>query len=134
MIKFFKSLRMFRSIYGEYIEICRPFEENVGMFMKMFKATATRFNWEVKQRSNIPSLLEEIEILVNNAKKSAEYHHANDLMWDQKLKSSQRTAMRLQDEVTRFELEVIHLKELVQEKNMVIDKMADNVKVAKRDS
>lgn len=87
------------------------------------KAVWDQYTYSVKEKSDICLLL----CTVDKWKKLAETHYEEKRSLEYSLRRvndrhGEELASKDKD-IKRFELEVIHLKELVQEKNMVIDKM-----------
>lgn len=105
-------------IIKKAIKVSRLFYwvEDRKLIARYAQLIADKYSWEITHSKDIPSLLETAEDLTNKLQ------DASDSKW-QILTSLQESNQRLQQDIKRFEVEAIHLKQLVDEKNMVIDKL-----------
>jgi hypothetical protein len=85
-------------------------------FLQYAKLIVDKYFWELKSGRPIPSLIEAVEA----ADSRAAYARCER---DEEIAQYRNKFERLEEEIKRFELEVIHLKDLIQEKNMVIDRL-----------
>lgn len=93
---------------------------DVGVMIKYATVILKKYAWQMKNRGaedkDICSLLDIIE------EKNKYSREQSDRHWLE-LGTKEEIIKNLHKDIARFEKEVIHLKELVQEKNMIIDKL-----------
>lgn len=93
-------------------------------FLKYAQLIVDKYYWEISNKSEIPSLIQSVE----DADKRSRYA---SLERDDEISKYRIETEFCQRDNKRFELEVTHLKDLVQEKNMVIDKLLAKLEIKK---